>query len=75
MNIAVFLDLGLAFAPYIELNRIGNFTWRRKQSQLPKRSGLVLEYWTMDEVQRNSDIESNAPSLEPFRVILNYIDS
>jgi hypothetical protein len=36
---------------------------------LPKCSGLVLEYWTMDEVQKNSGIKHNAPSLEPFRVM------
>jgi hypothetical protein len=27
-------------------------------------------YWTMEQVQRNSNTTCNAPSLEPFRVIL-----
>jgi hypothetical protein len=40
------LDLvhGLGLAPSIGPTRIGIFTRRWKQSQLPKPSGLVLEY-------------------------------
>jgi hypothetical protein len=29
-----------------------------------------LQYWTMDQVHRNSNIEWNAPSLEPYRAVL-----
>jgi hypothetical protein len=29
-------------------NRVGIFTWRKQYTQLPKRSGLVLEQWRVD---------------------------
>jgi hypothetical protein len=38
------------------------------KGQLPKRNGLVLEYWTMDQVKKNSNIERNTPSLEPRKM-------
>jgi hypothetical protein len=31
--------------------------------------GLVLGYWNMDQVQKNSNTEFNTPSLEHFRVL------
>jgi hypothetical protein len=37
-----------------------------------KRSGLVSEYWTVDQVQRNSSTECNALSLEPFTAMYVY---
>jgi hypothetical protein len=39
---------GLGIATSIGPNRIDIFTWRREQSQLPKRSSFYLEYWTID---------------------------
>jgi hypothetical protein len=44
-------------------------SWRQKQSQLPKRGGLVLEFWTKDEVQKKSNTERKTPSFEPVRVL------
>jgi hypothetical protein len=62
---------GLGLAPSIGPNRIGIFTWRWEQSQLPKRSGLVLERLMMDQVQKNNNAEYNAPSLEHTEGVLS----
>jgi hypothetical protein len=35
--------------------------------------GLVLEYWAMDEVQKNSRIECNTSLLESIRFISNIV--
>jgi hypothetical protein len=54
--------------------RFGNWLCSRLQLKMPVLLSLIdgasfLGHWMIDQVQRNSNAECNAPSLEPFRVI------
>jgi hypothetical protein len=60
----------LGLSPSSGPNRVDFITWRRRQSQILKRRGLVLVDGTMDLVQKkkNNNIECYTPPLKPFRV-------
>jgi hypothetical protein len=46
-----------------------SFTWRRKQIQVPKRSVLFVEYRTMDRAEKTTNVDCNASSSVPFRIV------
>lgn len=56
---------GLRLAPSTRSNRTGIFT-----SQLPKLSDLVLEFRTMDQIRRSTNIEWHKTHLQTERFLV-----